>query len=109
MAFQTNYSEQINEKLMVSGISISMPEHKIRKHKDLFNQAIRDVLEDNKSRELLMKDVILSLSDFFDPIWLKENVLDKKAIQQLEIELVDLAGAAAPKKSKKKQSAVVSK
>lgn len=102
MAFQTNFAELINEKLMAVGISLHMPEHKIRKNKIQFNQAIRDVLEDNKIKEIQMKDVVLSLSDYFDLTWLKENVLDKKAIQQLEVELGDISGVASSKKQKKK-------
>ena len=88
MAYQTNYIEQLNNILLKNGISINMPEHKFKKTSDFFNLALREVYDNNKPREVKMYYILLSISEYFDMEWLKENVLDTANLELIESELI---------------------
>ena len=87
MAYRNDFIDQINTKLLVYGISVNMPEHKFKKSSDIFNNVLREVHAENKDREINMYHILLSLNEYFDMSWLKDNVLDRKNIETIEKEM----------------------
>lgn len=102
MAYKNNFAEIINAKLMNSGVSLNMPEHKLKKSFVIFNDSLRQIFEENKSRDIRMYQIILSLSEYFDMDWLKENLLDKNNLAQIESEMKEEFNIKSKKKGKKK-------
>ena len=87
MGYRNDFIDQIHKKLLLEGISINMPEHKFKKVSDKFNEVLRQVYEDNKARKIEMQHILISLSDYFDMAWLKENVLDDENIALIQSEM----------------------
>ncbi len=87
MGYINDFTEQVNRKLLLDGISINMPEHKFKKVSDRFNEVLREVYEDNRHKKIEMHHILISLSDYFDMVWLKENVLDEKNIELIQSEM----------------------
>lgn len=102
MAIKNNFAELINNKLMNSGISLNMPEHKLKKSFIIFNDALRQLFEEYKDRGIRMFQIVLSLSEYFDMDWLKENLLDKNNTLQIATEMTSEYNIKPKKKSKKK-------
>lgn len=75
------YVDMINEKLLVKrtsedvSISLNIPEHKFKKHAEKLNWALMEVYDETKSLGTMMSHLVLSLQDYFDVVWLYENVL----------------------------------
>lgn len=101
MAIKNNFAELINNRLMVSGVSLNMPEHKLKKFFIIFNDSLRYIFEEHKDRGIYMYQIILSLSEYFDMTWLKENLLDKNNLIQIEAEMIEEYNIKSKKTSKK--------
>lgn len=104
MAIKNNFAELINNKLMTCGVSLNMPEHKLKKSFIVFNDSLRYVFEQHKDRGIHMYQIILSLSEYFDMDWLKENLLDKNNLIQIEAEMTEEYNIKSKKKSKKNKT-----
>ena len=87
MAYRNDFLEQVHKKLLLNGISINMPEHKFKKVSDKFNEVLREVYNENRNRKIEMQHILISLSDYFDMTWLKDNVLDDANINLIQSEM----------------------
>lgn len=67
-------------------LTLNMPEQKFKRYASKFNQCIRKVYLSNKSKDVRLFHIILSLQDYFDMKWLVDNILDKKNKSLLEEE-----------------------
>ncbi len=87
MGFKNNFLELINIKLLEKGISLNMQEHKLKKDAVLFNEILKEIYELNKEKEVKMYTLLLSLSEYFDLTWFKENILNKENLDLITKEM----------------------
>ena len=98
------YKEMINEKLMTKrhsddiAISLNHPEHKFKKYAEKMNWALTETYKHFSFGGAKMFHLILALQEYFDVVWLKDNVLSVEIKDQIENEMSTEYGI--PKKKK---------
>lgn len=103
MSYNNNYAEQLNNILLINGISINIPEHKFKKFSTIFNEALREVYNNNKEKEVKMYYILLSISEYFDLEWLKGNILDESNFSLIETEMIEDFNVKTKKKKNAKK------
>lgn len=87
------YTSIINDMLMTQRssddviLSLTLPEHKFKKHSEKLNWVLKEIYKLYQTNGIKMFHLVLSLQDYFDVVWLKENILDNEVLSIVQTEM----------------------
>ena len=110
MTIKRRYVDLINDKLLMKrtsddvSISLNIPEHKFKKHAEKLNWALIELYNELSPSGIMMTHLVLSLQDYFDVVWLYENVLNDTIKNMVVPEMSAESGLKLNKTKSKKKS-----